>query len=1147
MKKIISKVFIILLVLSLGFTFISCKNDEKPVDNNPKENEPVVKEKELVVSFKDKMIEGEKQTFEVLCDEKSVSSFEVFIDKNDLAKYENGELLALSKGTINITIATIVDGAKLNKTITITIEEKEKPVEDELVVDISETLYASQTYSFVVKTKDGVEINDFEMESSDEDVIECYPEDNEFSTLSTGQVVITITAVVDNKTYQKEITVTVLEAFTLEVRISDVITTEKAVSYEVYVMPDNVKLTTFNVDSGDKKVFTVTTTEVTPVGVGKALIIISGTYKGAKVSISKSITVKEYVADDIDSNIDNFMIINNSLEVSAKILPSNTEIKTLSITSSDNNIIEVNNNTLFAKNIGNAKITVKANDIVKDYDINVINVESIEINILNEISLHEVSYFEVIAKPSNTIINQSSLNIKYETKNDNLLINDHAIFGNAAGNNEVTITLSYYKNASDTTLSTLSIKKEVEVVNPKISVERITISAPSAILVGSSFDLPIKIYPEDATSGIVVSSSNKEIINVEGTKITALKAGTCEIIATDVETTIFSSASIKVIEKKDVLEVSDGLFNNEPVTARYREEAIKYYYELMCGVKETTYIGSTSTELDGDVDGYSGITGAIVHNEYYLQNVHVLEVPSRKDVVVIPWANLNGNKWSLTTVKGLIGNFEEHNPGYKVIAAVNGDFFDINANKNLPYSTTGENISNGEFYKVSNGFSHIGGTIGFTNDGSNLTLVAGANTAPKYSDYFVIDIYDENGNIVKTEYGYSYNDKPDATTVIYYGTYDDNKDYNKKETPDNAYIIENADLALPSDYSDFYGKGNITKIGKKDLEIGDFAIATSDTNLQQYLQVGMKVRCQRVFVGEFANVTSATGYNGVIYDESGIFDFIANGNLSNRAPRTVIGMKEDGTLVMMVVDGRQGDKDMYGCDGYELTAIMRAYGCIKAYNVDGGGSSTIVVRTEKGLEVLNSPSDGHERSDGNCILICTKDPGYVTSQENIKSDSATILVSTESEEYKGYNTYIKFENTMMKVRDGKVNPTGLVHNNTYSYRVYYEKDGELIPTLTVGSFTTAKANFKFLGLLVEETKDKFIFHSYSQDPDKSGNVHEMTVLLNGKSVYLKNGMAEADKKIYGEKIDKLGYEYWFNNENGREVVLVEEGLYFYKK
>ena len=1148
MKKILSKIFILLLVLSLGFTFVSCKNEEKPVDNEPKENEPVVKEKELVISFKDKMIEGEKQTFEVLCDEKKVSSFEVFIDKNDLAKYENGELVATSKGIINVTIATTVDGTKLNKTITITIEEKEQPKEDELVVDISDTLYASQTYSFVVKTKEGVEITDFEMESSDEDVIECYPEDNELSTLSTGQVVITIKAVINNVTYEKEITVTVLEAFTLEVRISDVITTEKAVSYEVYVMPDNVKLTTFNVDSGDKKVFTVTTDEVTPVGIGKALIIISGTYKGAKVSISKSITVKEYVADYIDSNIDSFMIVNNSLKVNAKILPSNTEVSSLVITSSDNNIIEVNNNTLYAKSIGNAKITVKANEIVKEYEISVINVESIEINISNEISLHEVVYFEVIAKPSNTVINQSSLNIKCDSTNNNLLVNDHAAFGNNSGSAEVYVTLSYYKNSGDTALSTLSAKSEVAVIEPVVNVERITISAPNAILVGSTFDLPLKIYPENANANILVSSSDNDVVSVEGTKITAKSAGVCNIFAQDVTTTISSSATIKVIEKKDVVEVSDGLYNNAPITARYREESIKYYYELMCGVKETTYIGSTSTELDGDVDGYSGITGSIVHNEYYLQNVHVLEVPSRKDVVVIPWANLTGHKWSLSTVKGLIINFEEHNPGYKVIAAVNGDFFDINANKNLPYSTTGENVSNGEFYKVSNGFSHIGGTIGFTNDGSSLSLVAGANTSPKYSDYFVIDIYDENDNIIKTEHCYSYADNPNATSVIYYGVYDDTKTYNKVTTPDNAFIIENAELALPSDYSDFYGKGIITKIGNKDLEIGDFAISTSDASLQEYLKVGAKVRCQRVFVGEFAGVTSATGYNGVIFDKDGIFDFSANGNLSNRAPRTVIGMKEDGTLVMMVVDGRQGNKDMYGCDGYELTAIMRAYGCIKAYNVDGGGSSTIVVRTENGLEVLNSPSDGHERSDGNCILICTVDPCYVTSQENIKIDSATILVSTENEEYKDLNAYIQIDSSApLKVHNGKVELTNLVHNNTYSYRVYYEKDGELIPTLTVGSFTTSKAKFKFLGLVVEEKDDKFIFYAYSQDPDKAGNVHEMIVMLNGNKIYLKNGTAEASKAIYGKEIEKLGYEYWFNGDNGREIVINEDGQYFYKK
>ena len=664
------------------------------------------------------------------------------------------------------------------------------------------------------------------------------------------------------------------------------------------------------------------------------------------------------------------------------------------------------------------------------------------------------------------------------------------------------------------------------------------------MIVGTSTILPITKYPSDGEGVISISSSDSSVVEVEGNKITAKKEGVCEIIVS-ASPTISSSVTISVIAKKDDIVVSDGLFNGNPITARYRESEILKHFDLMCGVTETTYFGYTSTQLDGDVDGYTGITGQIEHDKFYEQHVHVLEVPSRTDVVVIPWANLNNHKWSLTTVKGLIINFEEHNPGYKVIAAVNGDFFDINANKNLPYSTTGENISNGEFYKVSNGFSHIGGTIGFTNDGSNLTLVAGANTTPKYSDYFVIDIYDENGDIVKTVNGYSYVDNPNATTVIYYGTYDDNKDYNKVETPDNAFIFENAELALPSDYSDFYGKGNITRLGKKELEIGEFAISTSDVSLQQYLQVGMKVRCQRVFVGEFAGVTSATGYNGVVFDEDGIFDFYANGNLSNRAPRTVIGMKEDGTLVMMVVDGRQGDKEMHGCDGYELTAIMRAYGCIKAYNVDGGGSSTIVVRSDKGLETLNSPSDGHERSDGNCILICTVDPDYKTSQENIKSDSATILVSIDNPVYKKYETYISLDGKMIKVVDGKVELTNLVHNNTYDYRVYYLENETYIPTQTVGSFTTSKANFKFLGLYIEEQDDKYIFRAYSLDKDRSGNVYEMTVTINGRNIYLKNGEGEVSKDIVGD-FTKVGYEYWYVDENGRTTIIVEDGLYFRK-
>ena len=56
----------------------------------------------------------------------------------------------------------------------------------------------------------------------------------------------------------------------------------------------------------------------------------------------------------------------------------------------------------------------------------------------------------------------------------------------------------------------------------------------------------------------------------------------------------------------------------------------------------------------------------------------------------------------------------------------------------------------------------------------------------------------------------------------------------------------------------------------------------------------------------------------------------------------------------------------------------------------------------------------------------------------------------------------------------------------------------------------------------------------------------MTVVINGKNVYMKNGTAEVLKSVYGSVIEKLGYEYWYVDDNGRNMVTVSDGLYFMK-
>ena len=63
------------------------------------------------------------------------------------------------------------------------------------------------------------------------------------------------------------------------------------------------------------------------------------------------------------------------------------------------------------------------------------------------------------------------------------------------------------------------------------------------------------------------------------------------------------------------------------------------------------------------------------------------------------------------------------------------------------------------------------------------------------------------------------------------------------------------------------------------------------------------------------------------------------------APRTAIGQRKDGIVLMLVIDGRRAGHSL-GVDMVELTNIMLKYGAYNASNLDGGGSSTIVVNGE---------------------------------------------------------------------------------------------------------------------------------------------------------------------------------------------------------
>ncbi|WHH57597.1 phosphodiester glycosidase family protein [Petroclostridium sp. X23] len=89
------------------------------------------------------------------------------------------------------------------------------------------------------------------------------------------------------------------------------------------------------------------------------------------------------------------------------------------------------------------------------------------------------------------------------------------------------------------------------------------------------------------------------------------------------------------------------------------------------------------------------------------------------------------------------------------------------------------------------------------------------------------------------------------------------------------------------------------------------------------------------------------------------------GLMTNREPRTVVGVKNDHTAVFMTVDGRQPGHSI-GLTGHELAEYLLSKGIYNALMLDGGASTTMVVDGK----IINRPSyRGQERRIGGAVVI----------------------------------------------------------------------------------------------------------------------------------------------------------------------------------
>ena len=94
---------------------------------------------------------------------------------------------------------------------------------------------------------------------------------------------------------------------------------------------------------------------------------------------------------------------------------------------------------------------------------------------------------------------------------------------------------------------------------------------------------------------------------------------------------------------------------------------------------------------------------------------------------------------------------------------------------------------------------------------------------------------------------------------------------------------------------------------------------------------------------------------------------VGNHSIQGRQPRTAIGMVAANHFLLVAVDGRSSGYSV-GLTLPDLASLMQGLGCRVAYNLDGGGSTTMVFNGS----LVNNPLGRGQECGTSDIIYLTK-------------------------------------------------------------------------------------------------------------------------------------------------------------------------------
>lgn len=96
----------------------------------------------------------------------------------------------------------------------------------------------------------------------------------------------------------------------------------------------------------------------------------------------------------------------------------------------------------------------------------------------------------------------------------------------------------------------------------------------------------------------------------------------------------------------------------------------------------------------------------------------------------------------------------------------------------------------------------------------------------------------------------------------------------------------------------------------------------------------------------------------LFYGDSGI-------DPTGNQPRTAIGVTRDKKMIIFVCEGRQMTKGIKGLSTEDVANVLLDLGCVEAINLDGGGSSCMLVNGKETIKV----SDGNQRAVASTVML----------------------------------------------------------------------------------------------------------------------------------------------------------------------------------